>query len=288
MRYIDEEGSQVTIYQPNERRGGLLWGLRQAGEDIIASRHVIVRLFLRDFVAQFRQKILGYLWALIGPLLGIVSFLFLFFVGVLRPGEGEIPYTIYVLMGSTIWGCLPGAMGAVSNGLQNQADLILRTRIPKLALAISSLAGVAYGILISMVTMTIVLLVMGVKPTWWFLAYPLLVLPMVMLGTALGLVLSVLGTIAKDLTPLVTQALSLVMYITPVIYLHSTIQNPTVKTIIQWNPVSYLVDIPRSLICLGRADNLNAYFWVSISTVVLVIIGLRVFYLLEDLVAERL
>lgn len=288
MRYIDEEGSQVTICQPNERRGGLLWGLRQAGEDITASRHVIVRLFLRDFVAQFRQKILGYLWALISPLLGIVSFLFLFFVGVLRPGEGEIPYTIYVLTGSTIWGCLPGAMGAVSNGLQNQADLILRTRIPKLALAISSLAGVAYGILISMVTMTIVLLVMGVKPTWWFLAYPLLVLPMVMLGTALGLVLSVLGTIAKDLTPLLTQALSLVMYITPVIYLHSTIQNPTVKTIIQSNPISYLVDIPRSLICLGRADNLNEYFWVSISTVVLVIIGLRVFYLLEDLVAERL
>jgi lipopolysaccharide transport system permease protein len=288
MRYLDEEGVPVTVYQPNERRGGLLWGLQQAGEDISASRHVIVRLFWRDFFAQFRQKILGYLWALIGPLFGIVSFLFLFFVGVLKPGEGEIPYAAYVLIGSTVWGCLPGAMGAVSSGLQNQADLILRTRIPKLALAISSLAGITYNVLISMVTMTIVLLVVGVKPTWWLLVYPLLVLPMVLLGTALGLVLSVLGTIARDLTPLVTQALSLMMYITPVIYLHSTIQNPVVKSIIQWNPVSYLVDVPRSLICLGRADNIDLYLWVALGTVGLVAIGLRIFYLLEDLVAERL
>lgn len=288
MRYIEKDGTPVTVYQPNERRGGLVWGLLQAREDIVASRHVIARLFWRDFIAQFRQKILGYFWALLSPLLGIVSFLFLFFIGVLRPGEGEIPYTLYVLMGSTIWGCLPGAMGAVSGGLQAQADLIMRTRIPKLALAVSSLAGLVYGIAISMVTMTILFLFMGVTPSWWFLAYPLLVLPMVLLGTAAGLVLSVLGPIARDLIPLATQALAFVMYLTPVIYVHSSIQNPIVKVIIEWNPITYLVDIPRSLICLGRAENIDTFLWVAIGTVILVTIGLRIFYLLEDLVAERL
>lgn len=288
MRYIDEDGMPVTIYQPNEVQGGVIWGLRQAYHDIVVSRHVIARLFWRDFVAQFRQKILGYFWALLSPVLGILSFLFLFFVGVLQPGEGEIPYMVYVLVGSTIWGCLPGAMGAVSGGLQAQADLIMRTRIPKLALAVSSLAGLIYGILISMITMVIVFVVMGVTPTWWFLAYPLLILPMVLLGTAVGLVLSVLGSIARDLTPMVSQALALVMYITPVIYLHSTIQNPFVKNLIDWNPISYLVDVPRSLICLGRADNVDIFLSVSLGTVILVIIGLRIFYLLEDLVAERL
>lgn len=288
MRYVDKDGAHVTVYQPNERRGGLIWGLQQASEDIAASRHVIARLFWRDFIAQFRQKILGYFWALLSPLLGIVSFLFLFFIGVLKPGEGEIPYTLYVLVGSTIWGCLPGAMGAVSGGLQAQADLIMRTRIPKLALAVSSLAGLLYGILISMVTMAILFLVMDVTPSWWFLAYPLLILPMVLLGTAAGLVLSVLGPIARDLVPLATQALALVMYITPVIYVQSTIQNPFVKTLIDWNPITYLVDVPRSLICLGRAENIDTFLWIAIGTIALVTMGLRIFYLLEDLVAERL
>jgi lipopolysaccharide transport system permease protein len=288
MRYLDNDGTVVTVYQPNERRGGLIWGLRQASEDIIASRHVIAQLFWRDFIAQFRQKILGYLWALLSPLLGIISFLFLFFIGVLRPGEGEIPYTLYVLVGSTIWGCLPGAMGAVSGGLQAQADLIMRTRIPKLALAVSSLAGLLYGIVISIVTMIIVLFVMGVTPSWWFFAYPLLVLPMVLLGTAAGLFLSVVGPIARDLVPLATQALAFVMYITPVIYVRSTIQNPLVKRLIEWNPITYLVDIPRSLVCLGRAEGIDTFLWVALGTIMMVTIGLRIFYLLEDLVAERL
>jgi lipopolysaccharide transport system permease protein len=288
VRYIDKDGVPITIYQANEVRGGIIWGMRQAYRDILVSRHVIARLFWRDFIAQFRQKILGYFWALLSPFLGVLSFLFLYFIGVLNPGQGEIPYTLYVLVGSTIWGCLPGAMGAVSGGLQAQADLIMRTRIPKLALAVSSLAGLLYGILISMITMAVIFMVMGVTPTWWFLAYPLLVLPMVLLGTAMGLVLSVLGSIARDLIAMVSQALSFVMYITPVIYVHSTIKNEYVRTLIDWNPISYLVDVPRSLICLGRADNTDIFLYASLGTVILVAFGLRIFYLLEDLVAERL
>jgi len=288
MRYVDSDGIPVTIYQPNETQGGVIWGLKRATIDITLSRHVIARLFWRDFIAQFRQKLLGYFWALLSPLLGVVSFLFLFFIGVLHPGEGEIPYTVYVMVGSTIWGCLPGAMGAVSGGLQAQADLIMRTRIPKVALALSSLAGLSYGILISMVTITIIFVSMGVRPTWWLLAYPLLALPMVLLGTSIGLVLSVLGSIARDLTPMVTQVLALVMYVTPVIYIHSTIQNAFVNALISWNPMTYLVDVPRSLICLGHADNTGIFLTVAMGTVMLVAIGLRIFYLLEDLVAERL
>ena len=41
MRYIDEDGMPVTIYQPNEVQGGVIWGLRQAYHDIVVSRHVI-------------------------------------------------------------------------------------------------------------------------------------------------------------------------------------------------------------------------------------------------------
>jgi len=73
-----------------------------------------------------------------------------------------------------------------------------------------------------------------------------------------------------------------------VIYVHSTIQNAFVKALIDWNPMSYLVDVPRSLICLGHADNAGIYLIIAVGTVMLVVVGLRIFYLLEDLVAERL
>ena len=288
MRYTDTDGTPVTVYKPNERQGGLIWGLRQAYSDIWTSRHAIARLFMRDFVAQFRQKLLGYLWALLGPLFGIISFLYLYVAGVLQPGEGSMPYTLYVLLGSNIWGCLPGAMGTVSGGLQNQADLIMRTRIPKIALAVSSLANMCYSTLLSLITTLIVFFFCGLFPTCWFLLYPLLVLPMILLGTAIGMVLAVLGTIAKDLTPIVTQGLTLFMYITPVIYLRSSIGSPILQSLIKYNPITYMVDVPRSLMVTGNAENISIYFMVAAGAIVLVVIGVRVFYLLEDLVAERL
>lgn len=288
MRITDSDGTPVTIYQPNERQGGLIWGICQARSDIWASRHVILRLFLRDFVAQFRQKLLGYFWALIGPLLGIVSFLFLYVAGVLKPGEGAIPYVLYVLLGSNIWACLPGSIGAVSGGLQAQADLIMRTRIPKIALAVSSLANMCYSIMVSMITTLIVFFLCGIVPTWWFLLYPLLILPMILLGVAIGMVLAVLGTIAKDLTPLVSQGLALLMYVTPVVYLRSTITNPIIEFLIRYNPLTYLIDVPRSLLVTGQAENVDFYLLTAAGAIVLAVIGVRIFYLLEDLVAERL
>lgn len=288
MRFLDSDGVLVTVYTANESRRGVLWSLRQAYEDIISSRHVIFQLFWRDFISQFRQKLLGSFWAFLSPLIGIISFLFLFFIGVLHPGKGEISYPLYVLVGSAVWGCLPGAMGAVSGGLQSQADLIMRTRIPKLALAVSSLANLIYSIFVSMITISILFLITGLIPSWWLFAYPILVLPMVLLGTAIGLVLSVIGSIAKDIIPLATQVIALLMYFTPVIYLHQTIKNPVISSIIKWNPVTYLIDIPRTLICLGHTDNIKYYFGSIFGILILVVVTLRIFYLLEYLVAERL
>jgi lipopolysaccharide transport system permease protein len=278
----------VTIYDSAENKNGFFYSLKKAYTDLKNSRHIIFQLFKRDFISQFKQKILGYLWALINPLISIINFLFLYFVGVLSPGEGEIPYTIYVFVGSTIWGCLPGSMAAVSNGLQAQADLIMRTRIPKIALAVSSLAIQVYGIFISMFTMLILFYIMDIKISFWFLTYPILVLPMILLGAAMGLVLSILGAIAKDLTAMITPILQLFMYITPVVYMYSNIKNIFVKKLIVWNPLTYLIDFPRSLICLGQLNNLDMFMYVFMGVIILVIISLRIFYLLEDLVAERL
>lgn len=116
MRFTDEQGYLITVYTPDEKIGGIYFGIKRALQEIYESKHIITRLFLRDFISQFRQKILGYFWALLNPIFGIMSYLFLFFIGILKPGEGEIPYTLYVMVGATIWSCLPASIIAVGGG----------------------------------------------------------------------------------------------------------------------------------------------------------------------------
>jgi len=141
---------------------------------------------------------------------------------------------------------------------------------------------------VNMLTMFIIFLIYGMTPSWWFLLYPLLVFPMLLLGTAIGMVLAVLGGIARDLTPIAVQVAAILMYITPVVYLRSTITHPVIKSLIDYNPLTYLVDLPRSLMVNGVAENGFLYLMVTVGVIIAAIIGIRIFYLLEDLVAERL
>jgi hypothetical protein len=71
MSHLDNQDT-LTVYEPNQGRGGLVWSLRQALHDLVTSRHVIARLFWRDFISQFRQKILSYFWDVLSPVLGII------------------------------------------------------------------------------------------------------------------------------------------------------------------------------------------------------------------------
>ena len=70
------------------------WGYRVWHEmvsELVDSRELVWRLFLRDFKAKYRQTVLGFLWALIMPLLTVATFVFLNRAGILNIGKVDIP-----------------------------------------------------------------------------------------------------------------------------------------------------------------------------------------------------
>lgn len=288
MQYTDKDGMVVTIYSPNERAGGFVSSACLAVKEIIIGRHLIWSLFVRDFNAQFRQKALGYLWAVLGPILGMFSFIFMNYAGILSPGKTDIPYPLYVLVGTTIWGYLVVPSTSLAGGLASQGDLILRTNVPKFALVMTSLTAVFYGVCVNIVVLSLILVVFQQGLSWWALAYPLLILPMIFLGVGVGLISSVMSVIARDLSAIISQALNLAMYVTPVVYVGSTVNQPLLRKVIALNPLSYLIDVPRSLIFQGHSPYVLEYVLASLMSLAVLLVGIRVFYLIQDLVAERL
>ena len=60
----DKAKELIRIYEPAGDAKGFFGSWKTAWTEIFFSRHVIWHLFKRDFVAQFRQKLLGYFLAL--------------------------------------------------------------------------------------------------------------------------------------------------------------------------------------------------------------------------------
>ena len=277
----------VRVYDARSARMSTWSSLVRAAAEISATREVIWRLFIRDFISQFRQKLLGYAWALVTPLLGIASFLLLNYAGVLHPGELTVPYPLYLLLGTTAWGLMVGAVAVVSGALLTHGDLVLRTSIPKMALAVASLAGLFYGQVLNFVVLGVILLVFGVIPSWGALLLPLMILPVIILGVGIGLVLAVTGAVVRDLTGVVTTLLGLMMYITPAVYV-PTLQNRWLQAAVTYNPLTYLVDEPRNVFFHGSVKHPEGFALAVLFSALVLVGGIRAFYLIEEHVAEQL
>jgi lipopolysaccharide transport system permease protein len=207
--------------------------------------------------------------------------------GILNPGETVIPYPIYVFIGTSIWGLFISALTTVASGLISNADLVIRTNIPKIGLAVTGLATLCYNLIINLMVLIFLLFVYEHPPSVWAVFYPLIVLPIIILGVGIGLILSVIGAVARDVTGMFVTLISLVMYITPVVYI-AEFSNQVLNVIVRWNPLAYLVDAPRSLFMLGRIENIEGYTFSILFSILVLWMGLHAFYLIKDKVAERL
>ena len=277
----------IRIYEASAANLNPVAALVAAYREIYYSRTAIWHLFKRDFTAGFRQQLLGYLWIVITPLIGIVSFVFMQKAGILNPGEMPMPYPIYVFMGTTIWGLFMSSLGAVSNGLINNSDLVMRTNIPKIGLALMGMAKITYSLLVNIVVLLVLLIFFRTTPSYWALLYPLAVLPIMFLGIGFGLMLSVVGAVARDVTGVCITLITLVMYITPVAYTPD-FKNSTIQSIMKWNPMTYLVDSPRSLFITGELRSGIGYLGAALLALFILWMGAYAFYLIKDKVAERL
>jgi len=81
--------------------------------------------------------------------------------------------------------------------------------------------------------------------------------------------------------------MGLAMYVTPVLYA-TEFENPVIQTIVNYNPLTYLVDVTRKVFFLGDFQGLSKYLIASGFCLVILLLGIHSFYLIKDKVAERL
>ena len=209
----------------------------------------LVRLFVRrDFVAQYKQTILGPLWHLVYPLLTTVTFTIVF-GRIARIPTDNIPPFLFYLSGNVLWGYFNNSFTKTSNTFVSNANVFGKVYFPRLAVPVSTLGTSLIGFLIQMVIFLGFLAYFmahgaPVDPNRWAFATPLLLLPMAGLGLGGGIILSSLTTRYRDLTSVVTFGVSLLMYMTPIVYPLSAVPE-AYRAIVMVNPLTPIVEAFR-------------------------------------------
>jgi lipopolysaccharide transport system permease protein len=250
-------------------------------------KDLLVLFVKRDFVAKYKQTVLGPVWHFIQPILTTLISFMLFNVIANIPTDG-MNQILFQMSGIIIWNYFSTSLTSCSNVFVSNAAIFGKVYFPRLVMPLSIIVStvVQFGIqlLLLVFTMLLLLIFKGEHSYvgWAWLMIPVYVGIMAFIGLGLGIVFSSLTTKYRDLSVLLGFGVQLLMYATAVNYPLSFVakKSPRLFAIMKFNPLSSLVDGFRNAILKGTVD-FGALLYPTIFMIASLVIGIIFFTKVE-------
>lgn len=243
-------------------------------------RELILLLAHRDFVALYKQTVLGSLWYVLQPLLQSLMFV-LVFTKVAQIPTGDIPPILFYLSGSVCWRYFSECVSKTALTFTSNQNLFDKVYFPRLAVPVSQLItnligfGMGFALFLGFY-LYFYFRGAPIHPDWRIIVLPVLVVQMAALGLGVGCLISAMTTRFRDLQVLLGFFMQLWMYASCVVYPLKVVPEKY-RWIYDFNPVVFVIESFRfALMGEGTVTFLQVAISAVISLVVLVL-GLAVF-----------
>ena len=257
---------------------------RSDWEEVWHYRDLLYLLVRRDFVAKYRQTVLGPAWALIQPLLTAAVFTVIFGKIARIPTEGIPPFLFY-LCGMLTWGYFSQAVQMGGNSLQGNAGILGKVYFPRIIPSFAYLISASIPFIFQLLLFLAFFSYFAALPSgsavslpgMRVLLFPLFLLHAAGLALGVGLLLSALTAKYRDFQQVMGFFIQLWMYATPIIYPISKVPESW-RWALWLNPMAPVVEGTKYAFLHSEGFQLGPWF---ISIAVTMVIGLLGFSLFE-------
>jgi lipopolysaccharide transport system permease protein len=254
-------------------------------KDVWKYRDLLLLFVKRDFVAQYKQTVLGPLWHIIQPLFTVVIFLVVFGKIANIPTDGIQPILFY-MSGITIWNYFSGCLTNTSSTFTANASIFGKVYFPRLVIPLSVVISniVRFAIQFCLLIILIIYYHFNGHPFEGgisLMILPVLIIMMAGIGFGMGIIISSVTTKYKDFTVLLGFAVQLAMYATPIIYPLSFLENTGYKWIITLNPLTPIVEAFRYALFGKGAFSLLSLSYSTGFMLVTIFLGILIFNKVE-------
>ena len=238
--------------------------------DLWHYRELIYFLTWRDIKVRYKQTVLGGAWAILQPFLTMVVFSVFFgrLAGI--PSDG-LPYPIFAYCALLPWQLFAHALTESSNSLVANERLITKVYFPRLVVPISAVLAGLLDFLVAFVVLIGMMMYYHIRPTAAVWTVPLFLLLAVGAALGVGLWLSALNVQYRDVRYTIPFLTQFWLFLTPVAY-PSTLVPVSWRALYGLNPMAGVVEGFRWAL-LGKAEGPGALLAVSVTIVVLVLVG---------------
>ncbi len=254
-------------------------------KEIWRYRDLLFLMVRRDFVAAFKQTVLGPLWHVINPVFSTITFTIIFANVAQIPTDG-VPAPIFYYTGNMIWGYFSRCLQSTSGVFRGNQAIFSKVYFPRMIVPLSTICTSFIAFLIQsliLIAMWIYYSINGanIHLSAWAAMIPVFCLIMGFLGLSLGIIISSVTTKYRDLSMFVGFGVQLLMYCTPVIYPVSFIPE-NYRWLLLFNPLAPVCEgFKYSVLGVGTFDSMMLLYSVGVTTVLL-LVGLVLFNKVEQ------
>jgi lipopolysaccharide transport system permease protein len=239
----------------------------------------------RDVKVKYKQTALGFLWAILQPLLMMVIFT-LFFGRALNVPSQDLPYPIFVFSGLLVWNTFSSGLTGAANSMTNNAAIIKKIYFPRLIIPVSSILVALFDFVMAFLLFIGIVLFYR-QPVYWsaLWSWPLAILIGIVATLGPGCWLAALNVKYRDFRYVIPFLVQVLFFLSSVLYPVSLLSHPALRYILVASPIYAAVELFRFPLT-GSTPDLTYLSISLISGLVLLIIGLVYFKRTEDFFAD--
>ena len=259
------------------------------------NRILLAELTKTDFKLRYQGSVLGYLWALLRPLL-MFAILYVVFAKLLRFGADIPHYPVYLLCGTTMWSFFTECTSQGIQAIVVRGDLLRKISFPKYIVVVSATLTAVINMLINLGVIIIFALINCVTPSpTWLLVFPA-IFELYLLSLGIAFLLGSINVKYRDITSIWDVLVQALFYAVPIIYPISMVATTSelAAKVILINPIAQAIqDIRFNLITSETITTWNylGNFFIAIIpifiTITMLIIGALVFRKKSKFFAEE-
>ncbi len=243
--------------------------VRRLLPDLIRHRRLLFDLVSKDLRVRYRFTAMGFLWAILEPLMMTLILYFVFgYVFQFQRGTGETPfYAVSLLCGLVFWQFFSRSLTAGVRSLVDHENLVSKVYFPRELVPLSVMGTNLVNLIIGTVILMVLFLALGGRPgasVFWML--PALVIQMGLVAGLL-LLLSCLHVFYRDVAYIVDVVMVMGFYASPIFYTYETHVRPALEghpwalALYTANPMVGLLTVYRQALVVGGTPDLDLLLW---------------------------
>lgn len=231
-----------------------------------------VRLFIeliyilvkKELKVRYKSSVLGYFWALLNPLAFALVYYFAFKI-IMRV---QMPnYSVFLIAGMFPWVWMTNSLVHATATYKNNASLVKNVNFNKSILPISHVAHeMIHFFLATPVLMLFIFYSQDSLYLSWIWQIPTMILIQMLLVSPIALLLAIGNVFVHDIEYVVGIILSLLFFVTPIVYPISMVPTNYHKYF-EYNPIVKIIENWRSVFLHGELDLMSLIYPLGIAIV---------------------